>query len=88
MSFDYKVLIKRIVQSNLIVKELKDQLGVLYAPTFETYDAPKILEFVNANLVTNRIKKKYEQPIAEVKPSEPSEEEIKQLIQQRTKKIN
>ncbi len=46
-TFDYNVLIKRIIQCCNIVKRLKDELEVKYKPEFQRINGKEILEYIN-----------------------------------------
>lgn len=55
MSFDYKVLVNRIIHANNIVKRLKDQINIP-EPTYPIIEADKILDYLKSKKSENHRK--------------------------------
>lgn len=85
MSFDYKVLIKRIIHASSIIRRLKTDLGI------DTTNVPinnvnnkLILDWLKANITkTKVVKPKYEKPVKVIEGSPMTLEEIRNAIKNR-----
>lgn len=95
MSFDYKVLIRRILHCNSIVKRVKDKLIEVEQPVFEEIDRNKIIKYlkvvgVNVNGLAVKIAK-LEAELEKLVPIElvkTEEEIISDVVKGRVHKIN
>lgn len=95
MSFDYKVLIRRILHCNSIVKKMKDELIEVKQPVFEEIDKNKIMKYlkivgVNVNGLSIKIAK-LEAELEKLVPIElvkTEEEIISDVVKGRVHKIN
>lgn len=64
MSFDYKVLVERIIHCNSIAKRLKDLLKVGTVPQYQQLDKPAILEQLKRNKVKDKTLQKLQEKLA------------------------
>ncbi len=92
MTFDYKVLVKRIIHCNSIVKRIKDLLGVEYKPLKpEPLDTKQLIEYIRSSSLSN-IKKsnlynKFISNIKELKDSEIQESSSEDIDLERIKNL-
>lgn len=87
MTFDYKIILKRIIHCNQITKKYKDQLNVP-EPTFKKIDSNKIINYLkslNDNTTNNSLYSKLNNMSSELEELVKVEEKPKESIEFRNR---